>query len=435
MNQLGILDLFLSLITFLCLLIGLFFRWHKNHALFLFSCLIVISNILNPFLFMANENMYVYTGWSAVRSFNFTIEALIHSYNSSNLIYSLIILFSLPFLILMNKKDFTVFTPTQPAVLLSNKLSKQAQEKKYENRLIFLCISLMCLYYPLYNNGIGVTGLPGELPFHLSGVIHYIRAYLVPFVLVIMLTKTDGSKRVIFVLLLYAIMAGISASSRFVGLLPIVLLMIYFIKLKKYSMFAFYFLYALFLWLMITTSRDLTFDGNSHNLLEVVYYSLTNISFDDIVSTLDVITGRLSSAQQIVLAHQFRGYDSCSHLYSFLFGFGDICTDTAGVVYGLDLSGTSYGTGLSLIPSIIISSDSYIDYILPSILICGLIWISQFFYQKLNFGLGWHGIASLYLFLSILFIFLGQMLFFYYLQYLVVFAIFGYLLWKRLCRI
>lgn len=432
MNQLEILDVFLVMTAFLCLLIGLAFKWHKNHALFIFSGLIAISNVVNPFIFMVNDEMYANVGWSAVRAFDFSFSSLIHSYADSNFIFSLIVFLSLPFLILLRRKGISISNITHPSFSHADKFANQILEKQYQKQLTLLCVSLMVLYYPLFNYGIGVTGLPGELPFHLSGIVHYFRAYLIPIALVVILSKAGGNKKAVFIILLYSFVAGISAASRFVGLLPVVLLILYFVKAKKYPTVGFCFLYALFLWFAITTSRDLTFDGELHDLLEVVYYSITNISLDDILASLDLLTGRLSGAQQMVLVHQFRGHEDCIDIFNFLFGMGAVCTDTAGIIYGLDLSGTEYGLGLSLIPNIVVSSDSTLDYIFPSILVCGLILTTQYLYLKMSSEVNRTGIAGLYLFLSILFLFLGQMSFFYYLQFVILLLVTVHNVWGRL---
>jgi hypothetical protein len=411
-----LLDIFNGITATIFLLIGLNFKRHKNHSIFIFSFLIFVSNFVNPFLFMANEHMYAYSGWSAVRSFNFTVTSLIQSYSGSNFIYSLIvlILMSTASLTRGNKCRQTFSTPT---VIHVKKLVVKNHQKSARKYLILICFTLLFFYYFLYNNQIGVTGLPGELPFHLSGIVHYIRAYLIPILLVILLNKSGGGKIVILTILIYAFVSGIAAASRFVGLLPMALLIMNFIRVKNYLSIALCLCYSLFIWFAISASRDLTFDGFSHNLVDVIIYSLTNIPLDNIINTLDLLTGRFSGAQQIVLVHQFRGHEDCNNIINFLLGLGSICTDTAAVIYDLDLSGTSYGLGLSLIPSIILSGISFYDYIIPVFFISLLIYLTQLTYQKLirHFNAG--GVAGLYLFLSILFIFLGQMLFFYYLQF------------------
>lgn len=184
MSDLSVTDAFLLILTPFCLLIGLSFNLHRNHAIFLWSEFAVISGIFNPIFFMANEDMYTDVGWSAVRSFDFSFAALVKSYSGFCFIYSLIIILSL--LGILRPKKIVCVSSDQGASLSSrndiiNRVDKSSDQYKY---LLIVCTSLMVLYFPLYNHSIGVTGLPGELPFHLSGIVHYIRAYIVPIILI-----------------------------------------------------------------------------------------------------------------------------------------------------------------------------------------------------------------------------------------------------------
>lgn len=405
------LDFIIIFNALICIIMGLLLNFHKNNAIFILSIFFIVSNVINPVLFMSNKEIYTYTGWGAVRSFDFTVESIIKNYSSSNLICSLIIIFS----IIISK-----FTLNSNCI--ENKYKKTeflSNRKKYKNYLLIFCIILMIIYYPLYNYSIGVTGLPGQAPFHISGIVHYIRAYIVPIFLVFLISQSDIGIKNIAVVFLYSLIAGISASSRFVAILPVAFLMLYFSVIRNYLKFSISLLYSIFLWFVITASRDLTFDGGKHDFFDVIYYSLTNIPIDRIIDNLDLMTGRLSGAQQIVLVEQFHGNVECSNIIRFLLGIGSVCNDTAGLIYGLDLSGTSYGLGISMIPSIIVSGDSWLHYFLPSFFISLLILLTQYLYVKLKTISGWSGIDLLYLFLSVLFIFLGQLNFYYLLQLII----------------
>lgn len=408
-----LIDLITAVLAALTLAAGLLYKWHKNNSIFLFSLLMAVSTIVNPILFIANEDMYGYAGWNAVGSFNFTLDSLINSYSGSNFICILILTFSL----LLN---FSLNQNRHPRKSHHGLTRNQIENHKPTNnnhhkQLIIWCIILIIIYYPLYNGKIGVTGLPGELPFRLSGIVHYIRTYFIPILLVILLNRVVAS-RIIYWVYAYAFFAGISSASRFVGLLPIILLIMYLIKEKKYFYVGLSVSYMLLLWFSITASRDLTFDGGQHDLFEVAYYSITNLPFDDIVNTFDLLTGRLSGAQQIVLVNQFRGHEECDNIAFFLLGLSSVCVDVVGTVYGLDLSGTTYGIGLGMVPSIVISGTSTLDYIIPSIFVSLLLYLTQSVYKKVKTTQKGKGVEELYLILSILFIFLGQILFFYYLQ-------------------
>ena len=101
-----------------------------------------VLNIVNPFLLMANEDMYAYLDWSAVRSFNFTVELIIHACMSSNFIHSLIILISLPLFILFKGNEVRS-TLSNLKVPHSKSYADQTRGKSFEKYLIFLPVTLI----------------------------------------------------------------------------------------------------------------------------------------------------------------------------------------------------------------------------------------------------------------------------------------------------
>lgn len=414
MNELTIINIVLAILALGCLIAGLTYQLHKNHTLFLFSGCAAISGVINPIFFLNNDDMYAYQGWSAIKIFDFSIEALLKSYESFYFIFSTIVILSLIVIYAQGGGG----QEKRPIVASEHEVAKRnyGLEGNYRLLLIF-CIALSAIYFPLYEWGVGITGVPGELPFHLSGMVHYIRAYLVPIALAIFIYRSPPTWKLLAIVCLYAMVAGISAASRFVGILPMVLATFYLVTSKKHGLAATGMLFSALLWFVISASRDVTFDGDRHALLTTIYYSITNIRIENIVNELDLFSGRFSGAQQMVLVSQLRGNNECSDLFGFLLGVSDICTDTAGVVFGLDLSGTAYGVGLALIPSIIISGDGIIDYMLPAVYVVCMLWMNQFFYHKLSKKFNWHGVAIFYLLLSVLFVYLGQLRLYYILQF------------------
>lgn len=427
MSELTITNIVLPIVALMCLMVGLTFQLHKSHALFLFSGCAAISGVINPIFFMNNEDMYAYEGWSAIRVFDFTSVALVKSYEGFYFIFSAVVILSLTFV-------WGSGGTQKRGVYTSSALKMVERNDKHKNNyglLLLFCTVLMAVYFPLYKHGIGITGVPGELPYHLSGAVHYIRAYLVPIVLAMLVYRASPSWRLVAILCLYTWIAGIAAASRFVAILPLVLATFYLGSLRKNWLAIVCILFGFFLWFSISASRDLTFDGDRHDLSTVLYYSLTNIHLENIVNELDLFSGRVSGSQQMVLASQLHGNAECGNIFGFIFGMSDVCGDTAGYVYGLDLSGTAYGVGLSLIPSIVISGDGVIDYVLPAILVVMLLSLSQFTYRRLVAQFNWQGIGILYLFLSVLFIYLGQMRFYYVLQFISIICL---LFWPFLSR-
>lgn len=414
MSEISIINAALLVGTLVCLIVGLTFQLHKSHAVFMFSGFATISSVVNPIFFLNNQDVYAYEGWGAVKVFDFSFTELVKSYEGFYFVFSTIMIFSLIAIWGGGRLSQGKVSSAPSTHEVASRNDRTGDQYGY---LLILCTALMAAYFPLYERGIGITGVPGELPFHLSGIVHYIRAYLVPIALAVLVYRASPSWKLVAIICIYALVAGIAAASRFVAILPIVLAIFHLVSSRKHWMAAVCILFCFFLWFAISASRDLTFDGERHALFTVIYYSLTNIPIENVVNELDLFSGRVSGAQQMVLVSQLHGNNECGHLIGFIFGAADICADTAGFVFGLDLSGTEYGVGLGLIPSIIISGDGLIDYVLPAIYVACLLWLSQFMYRKLVAKFNWQGIGILYLFLSVLFVYLGQLRFYYVLQF------------------
>jgi len=418
LNEITLLDILLYCATFFCLIAGLAINWHKNVSLFVYSCYYFISDITNPILFMLNESHYTYYGWGAVRSFDFSMKSLLKSYTGSYFVFSFIVFLT----ILIN---FSGLFKNFSLINIKSNYQKRIFLNYYYNNnkiLYIFCFSLLFIYYFLFEYRIAITGVGGELPYHLSGIIHYFRIYIISIVLAIIVSKSKENWQMIVTVFLYAFVAGIAASSRLIVVITISTLVFQFAYRKRFILVFISLLFIVVMWFIISTSRNLTFSNEQYNLFEVIYYSLTENKLELFIILLDQMTGRMSGAQQIVLAYQLRGIEGCGFIFNFFLG-ESICNDTVGEVYGLDLSGTSFGLGMSVIPSIIISGLYLTDYILPIIAISIFISLTEFLYRKANSNLRFISIGYLYLFLSITFLFTGPLIYYYYIQ-LSIFLIF-----------
>lgn len=414
----------LPLLALIGIVFGLSFKLHKNAAFSIYTLFFILSDVINPVLFLNNEKMYRESPWGYVKDYDFSFGQLLRSYADSEFIFVVIAACMLIAFLLSRtiSNGFASGLPLTPSPEL------QLRRDKF---IAIGLIALAAMNFPLYHYRLGITGVAGEAPFHLSGLTHYVRSYIFPVALALALGKYTLGRFVVISVLLYAFLAGIASASRFVAIIPVLILIYNFYQRGKYALIAFSIIYCVLLWLTISTSRILTFSKEHYDMLYVIYYSLTENSGESIVGFFDLLTGRLSGAQHVVLAYQLKGIVECNHIITFLLG-GPICANTAANVFNLDLSGTAYGIGLSVIPSIMISSDSRWDYILPTLLISIFVLITSTIYKYINRISSFPLVAFLYLIFSCIFLFAGPLLFFYYLH-AVIFVAFGVraLWWKR----
>jgi hypothetical protein len=369
---------------------------------------------------MFNEVNYSYYGWGAVRSFDFSIVSLIKSYGGSYFVFSVIalssIFFSFSGLLKISSSSRTGGDNLKNNFIVIN-----------SNKILYIfCFSLLFIYYFLYNYRIGITGVEGELPFHLSGAVHYLRIYIISIFLAIIMSKSQVNWQMILTIYLYAFVAGIAASSRLLVVITISTLVFQLASAKRFFLIFISLLFVVFMWFIVSTSRELTYSSTQYDLHEVIYYSIFENNFEDLIDTFDKLTGRLSGAQQIVLAYQFRGFEGCGFIVEFFKG-QPVCRDVIGEVYGLFLPGTSFGLGLSIIPSILISGTGFLDYLLPAIVIFIFISLTELVYRAAMSNLRYPSIGFIYFFLSITFLFTGPLIFYYYIQFA---AIFSFIVFK-----
>jgi hypothetical protein len=208
---------------------------------------------------------------------------------------------------------------------------------------------------------------------------------------------------------------GIAASSRLIVVITISTFVFHFAYSKRFILVFISLFFVVFMWIIITTSRELTFSNEQYDLFEVIYYSLTQTNLEELILVFDQLTGRLSGAQQVVLSYQLRGFEGCGYIFDFFMG-RPVCKDTLGDVYGLDLFGTSFGLGLSIIPSILISGNGFIDYFVPAVVISLFILLTEILYRKVISILRHPSVGFLFLFVSITFLFTGPLIYYYYIQ-------------------
>lgn len=374
-------------------------------ALRLFCSFYLLADVVNSLIFLNNESMYRNSPWGFTGDFSFNFKELIGSYQYSYLIILFIVFFTY-----LLSNNLNIRGNSSISINLSSK------DIYGNSNLIYLSFYLVlsaAVFIYAYQIKLGITGVDGQHKHHLSGVFHYYRSYIAPIVICFFLSRLKiVNYPIIFIIFTYSVISGITSASRFVGIVPIALLIPYLLKRQKFKSSIILGVLVFISWVIVTLSRDLTFSSLELNFFKTLFYSLTNIFDINFYHVLDNFTGRLSGAQQTIVAFQFRGIESCQNILIFFMG-RPVCNNIALDLFQLDLTGTSYGIGLSVITSIFIHTSSWYNLIFPAFLIATYIWLSQFTYMRLKD----HKISKQYSFyfmgLSIIFLFSGPLLFFY----------------------
>jgi hypothetical protein len=333
-----------------------------------------------PFFFLNKEDFT----FSHIKPFGFTaLEVAPMFLYVAVFLYALIILFKLLYWLYpfgRTKKIKENWGQTAP--FLSNKMSNatlpiRTDKNKRSWAFYALIILIIVIVTPInlwmFSMDIGLTGIePPTLPYRLAGFLHYATKFIIPFVLGYLYWKTKGGWLLMFLLLSYAWILGLSSISR--GALIIVMLPVLVAALlnRQYIM-SFVALFGTILGVaFVTLARTFIYiiDGNNKSGASTEF-NIISIGFNiisdqdspfkepDFLLTVFVgIVGRVESFKSLVMANY---YDLTEVMSPFGFiqrmvwrGFAPIDTDLHHLQWQGNILPEGFYNGGSLIANVII---------------------------------------------------------------------------------
>ena len=271
------------------------------------------------------KDIYTYSGWTAVKDFDFTYSGLIDSY----LPLWFFIITLLFFCVALNL-CIRFFSKNRVALFNANILQvfKRVKTHYYiasNNSYLFpiLIVGLLQVFASLIMlyNGAGIVGVVGDsLPYKIIGISYLFSKLLSPLALSYLFVKSNRSSLVYTFILLVALISGSAHLSRSTFLLTLLLpLLIILTAPKKLNLKVLSIFMLLFGLYHIDQERALVYSYlNEFRALSYVpiseWFSLFYKSFTDIYSYgfweksavyfVEIIS-RLSSSQGIILGNQF----------------------------------------------------------------------------------------------------------------------------------
>ena len=331
----------------------------QNNVLTTGILLAAIANVIGTPIFVLNKENYTYSGWNAVKNFDFSIFSFLNIYVIS---FSSILLL-IAFVGLIERytkpkyKRVEVSNNSAPVGMLVR--TKKGDKIIWSFLLFFLLLFSIVLAVFMYVNRIAVLGIEAErLPFKLVGILFYFRGYVLPILLFIVFRKSSQSFLLKVLVVVTALIVGALSASRgvtFFYLFPILTaLLIKKISFARLSLVAGLVLLGYFITSM---TRNLTYEISELSVMDLPLLLLsTKSSFQSeegiIVSLLGIIgtiSNRLYGAQDLVLSYQHILINPWQSFGNFLLTAG-ISKDLAWELYGLRfLPGQGYGVGLGLV--------------------------------------------------------------------------------------
>jgi hypothetical protein len=200
---------------------------------------------------------------------------------------------------------------------------------------------LLAFYFQL-----GMNGVETAAPFKLSGIIYYLRAYILFLVAAVyILQKKEPS---ISLVILYALVAGGTSASRFIAVLPLVLLLIRHLLSNDGRLGAKGFSLAgsvVMMYMFITFFRVPFYEEN-FELSE--YWTRITALLDGGYGFFEqgflALFMRLGIGRDVILAYEVAQNSSCTSLKGLLFGVSS-CFDPPWDFYGLYLESNKFYLG------------------------------------------------------------------------------------------
>lgn len=358
-------------------------------ATFLLFTLFLLSPIYVDWFW----DYFTIDGWMAIGYYNNDfIDGFYRSF-----IYSL---YFIPIFYLISKLSFRIFSHSNIFIKIRN--------SSFNFYLIF--IALIFLYIVAYKFNLGITGVETPTEFKLSGIMHYFRNYIAPIVIVYYLMTKKPSLTIITI---YAFIAGFTAGSRFVIIIPFMLFFI-FTYLNKTIAFNHLRVFSITLlilgFIFITMSRNYLYSENP-SLEDFI------MTFDVFIQALNQIFLRIGLGRDVILSYEVLQTGVCSDSLNFILT-GNSCANPPLDFYGLNLSDTKFYLAAPTFPNLFIL-DGYFSKIAVYFLFMFQIYLSALSFIILrNYGklfvlygiIGW--------LLSLVFIVIGPLLF---LNYIIVF--------------
>lgn len=358
----------------------------KNNVLIMGILLAAIANVIGTPLFILNKLKYSYSGWSAVKDFDFSTASFMSVYAYS--FPSILLLIGFIWLIekciprqplVTHKATGTKFVNSSTG---SNAYNEIKNKPRWTSLFLILMILTVVIAIFMYVNKIAVLGIESEpLPYKIVGILFYLRGYVLPITLFLVFTKTSRSVLLMmFTIVMALIVGGLSASRgiTFMYMFPVLAaILAYKISFQRMAL-----VIALILLGYVTTTmiRELIYADQSSSVIDLFMGLLSSESefqSDEglIVSLLNVIStisNRLYGAQDLVLAYQHVLLDPWYSFGNFLF-MGSIA-DIAKDIYGLEfLPGQGYGVGMGLVGILVMIGRADISLLVIAILFFSLL--------------------------------------------------------------
>lgn len=353
-----------------------YFAKRANYLmLFLFMLAVFCTQALSPSEFFFEKDNYQYSGWAAVKSFNFSVENYIYISSIVLFCYVWVLISALIFRriflgrVRYNKIKAIVEYPleicsklTSGAATSSPKPHRFVQNKdgSFLHGFILIVVIALCaiLNAWMFDMGVGITSLTGPgaqpvLPFKLNGILYHFTRFVVPVIIYYLYSRSSRSLFLALLIMVYAAWAGISQLSRETYSLIVIPALFFALLDRRYSRLAVMTLLFLSFYPVIEYARGFIYlvtddvvsrNNTGDNILSLALKAIGDAP--DSVTILSIIFGvlnRIDSVQVVVLGYQFNTDALGGAWANFMRVFSIDISNSADAQYELYAFQTPYG--------------------------------------------------------------------------------------------
>ena len=330
----------------------------KHITLSLFCTFFFVAHAISPAFFFLNKDKYTYSGWAAVKNFNFEMQEFLSIYLWLLGLITCIVVSTL----LLSRSRLFYIPRTWHYIAVNMNATQLRTTNVYRNRIIYsflLTGFIIFLATPLsiymYNHQIGITGIiPPTLPYKLTGALYYTKRYVVPIVIFILYLRSTRSILLSMLVLLYSLIAGLTSASRSAVIIAsLTVLWFSFAERRLLRLMTSLFIVS-FGVSVVSLSRSILY-AEVPDFLSLIRnsYLLPGKLWELPFEVLNMVSKRLYGAQDIVLAYQYDPGNQIASIIKFFLA-KPLEENYALALYGFNLpAGKAYGVGFGLLPWLI----------------------------------------------------------------------------------
>lgn len=356
----------------------------RSPVIITFAIASLVSGWLTPLGFFLQRDNYEYSGFGAVKDFDFSAFRFIGYYVPVIIAYYLILLVAAT-PILRNPARYRIVESGSDAFGRLASFMKPQGSRRNSGLMRLLFVTLVAVFastnWWMYNNGIGLTGInPPQLPFHLSGILYYTSRFVFPVILTYLFTRFRPSIADLYLVIAYACFASLTSVSKTVlVLLFLPIFVIAFVE-KRYVLSAIAGLILGVMYPVVELARNVVYlvqEGASTRNLEfslpdVILSSASQYRFNGLLAGPLALVARVGGGQDVALAAQYSN-DFEGPLRAFLrlyvFDFWNMAREaqTRMFAWAPDTLGWATGDGGFFAHLLLVSSGSWVVLFLVAV--------------------------------------------------------------------